>query len=429
MHQRMAIGDDFDARGDKGVDDLADRLLVARNGARGEDDGVARAQLRHRMSVLGHAGQRGARLALAAGGEREDLVARQAIECVHAEEGRHAVEHAEFPRHRDDALHRAAENADLPPGGDAGLGGGAQAGDVRGESGDDHPALRRGDQFGERRRDVALGRAFALAQHVGRVADQRQDAFVAERLQAGFVGRRADDGRRIDLPVAGMHDEAGRRADRQRRAFRNRVGDGHELDVEWADRDPRAGPDDLDRDLGRAGLAEPAHFGEPGRERRGVHLRAEARPQLRQRADVVFVGMGDDDADEVLLHLLDEADIRHDEVDAGQVVAGERDAEIDHQPLAPLRRPIAVERAIHPDFAEPSQRREHELVVVSHSRWAFPHAQTGRRRRGRVIRVRRYPEVGGLDRLGSALPAKQQSAVRVKSFEGARPDGRGRPRS
>ena len=236
-------------------------------------------------------------------------------------------------------------------------------------------------------------------------------------------------GRRIDLPVAGMHDEAGRRADRQRRAFGDRMGDGNELDVERTDRDPRAGPDDLDRDLGRAGLAEPARLGEPGRERRGVDLRAEARPQLRQRADVVFVGVGDDDADEVLLHLLDEADIRHDEVDAGQVVAGERDAEIDHQPLAPLRRPIAVERAIHPDFAEPSERREHELAVVSHSRWAFPHAQTGRRRR-----AARHPgpaiSRGRRPRSPRFRPPRETAIGRPRQvLRRRRRDGRGRPRS
>ncbi len=94
------------------------------------------------MLVLGHARERRARLALAAGREREDLVARQALERVHAEELRHAVEHAAFARDRDDPLHRAPQNADLPAGGESRLGCSAQPRDIGGEGGDDHPALR-----------------------------------------------------------------------------------------------------------------------------------------------------------------------------------------------------------------------------------------------------------------------------------------------
>ncbi len=132
---------------------------------------------------------------------------------------------------------------------------------------------------------------------------------------------------------------------------------------------------------------------------------------------MVFVRMGDDDADEVLLRLLDEADVGHDEIDAGQVVAGEGDAEIDHQPFARLRRPIAVERAIHADFAEAAEGREHEFAVVCHSGRAFPRGRSGRSRHGRAIRLRDYPEIRSFDRFDPALPAKQQTAVSVKPHE------------
>src|SRR6185312_3964612 len=47
---------------------------------------------------------------------------------------------------------------------------------------------------------------------------------------ASFVGRQADDRRRIDLPVAGMQHDAGRGVDRQRMRFRNRMRDRDELD-------------------------------------------------------------------------------------------------------------------------------------------------------------------------------------------------------
>ena len=64
----------------------ADRLLVAGNGARGEDH---RSPLRQRhlgMLVLGDARERGARLALAAGAQRHHLVGRQIAVDLHAAE-------------------------------------------------------------------------------------------------------------------------------------------------------------------------------------------------------------------------------------------------------------------------------------------------------------------------------------------------------
>ena len=234
--------------------------------------------------------------------------------------------------------------------------------------------------------------------------------------RASSVGR-PRTGVGVDLPVAGMDDEAGRRADRERRALRDRMGDGNEFDVERADLEPRARLDDPDRNLRRARLAEPARFGEAGGEGRRIDLDAEARPQLGQRADMVLVRMGDDDADEILLHLLDEADVGHDEIDARQVVAGEGDAEVDHQPLARLRRAIAVERAIHSDFAQAPERREHELAVVCHSVPAFPRKRSGRSRHGRAIRLWQYPEIRGFDRFDPAPLAKQQTADAVKPLE------------
>ncbi len=64
---------------------------------------------------------------------------------------------------------------------------------------------------------------------------------------------------------------------------------------------------------------------------------------------------------EVAPLLDEERDVRHDEVDAGQVVARERHAEIDRHPgaLAAVAEPI--EREIHPDLADAAERREQEF--------------------------------------------------------------------
>ena len=194
-----------------------------------------RRQRGDRVLVLGDARQRGARLALAAGGERENLVARQAVETVRAEQRRHAVEIAAFARHRDDALHRAADHHDLPAVGEPGLRRGAKPRDVRGEGGDDDAASRLADQRGE---VAATSASDGLSPSRSTLVESQISASTpsspSSRRRA-LVGRRADQRRRVDLPVAGVHDEAGRRADRQRAALGNRMGDGDEFDVERAD--------------------------------------------------------------------------------------------------------------------------------------------------------------------------------------------------
>ena len=73
------------------------------------------------------------------------------------------------------------------------------------------PAPARCDQLGQGLGHVAFGGRAALAHGIGGIADQRETALVAERAELGLVGRRADDRRRVDLPVAGMQDRAERR--------------------------------------------------------------------------------------------------------------------------------------------------------------------------------------------------------------------------
>ena len=122
----------------------------------------------------------------------------------------------------------------------------------------------------------------------------------------------------------------------------------------------------VERNFGRAWLAEPASLREPGREARHVDRRAEVRPKLGERADVILVRMGDDDSDQIPLRLLDKTEVRHDEVDAGQFLACKGHAEIDHQPLARVCGSIAVKGAIHADLAQAAQRGENEFAVVRH---------------------------------------------------------------
>ena len=62
-------------------------------------------------------------------------------------------------------------------------------------------------------------------------------------------------GCRIDLPVAGVDDGAGRRGDRQRHRLGDRMGDRNGFDLERTDGELLAGPVDRHRDFRRALLA------------------------------------------------------------------------------------------------------------------------------------------------------------------------------
>ena len=82
-----------------------------------------------------------------------------------------------------------------------------------------------------------------------------------------------------------------------------------------------------------------------------------------QRAEMVLMRVGQHDAEEVAALLDQIADVRQDQVDAGQFLAGEGDAEIDGDPLPAALGAEAVEREIHPDLADAAERREDKFVA------------------------------------------------------------------
>src|SRR5438477_4401808 len=82
---------------------------------------------------------------------------------------------------------------------------------------------------------------------------------------------------------------------------------------------------------------------------------------------MILVGVGEHDADEIAALLDQEADVRQDEIDAGQIfLASERDAEIDRDPGPAAFGTQAVNREVHPDFADAPEWREHELAGPVH---------------------------------------------------------------
>ena len=94
-----------------------------------------------------------------------------------------------------------------------------------------------------------------------------------------------------------------------------------------------------------------------------IDRRAQARPHLRHRPDVIFMRVGDEDAGEAFPLLLDEAQIGQHDIHARLRIVGEGDAAIDHQPLPVLGRADTVEVDVETDFADSAQRQKHEFGV------------------------------------------------------------------
>jgi hypothetical protein len=214
------------------------------------------------------------------------------------------------------------------------------------------------DQLDQGFAHVGLGSGLAGPQRIGRIADQGVDTLLAQPGQRREVRGLADQRVRVELPVAGMQHGAGRGPDHQRVRLRDRMGQRDQLDVERPDVEPAAERllDDLDR-MEQAGLRE-LQAQDRGGERRRVDRAAEPRPQMADRADMVLMRVGDDEAGQVGLALGGEARIGHDDLDPRHGLVRKRDAQIDHQPFAG----IAVEVEVHADLAGAAQGQEHQLI-------------------------------------------------------------------
>ena len=96
------------------------------------------------------------------------------------------------------------------------------------------------------------------------------------------------------------------------------------------------------------------------RQGRGVDGYArELGEDVRQRADVVLVGMGDEERLDVGAALLEIGDVGDDEVDAEHLLVGEHQAAVDHDDL------VAVFEDVHvlADLAYPAERDDAERLV------------------------------------------------------------------
>ena len=140
------------------------------------------------------------------------------------------------------------------------------------------------------------------------------------------------------------------------------MGNGNEFDAERRKLNGAALLHNMGFYIWRIRLHQAFGFEQPRSKRRRIDGALQPWPQLCNRADVVFMRMGDDEREQILADFFNEADVWHDEVNARQIRPGERNAKINHNPFAVFFRAVAIKPTVHADFAQAAQRHEHQTI-------------------------------------------------------------------
>ncbi|OEI67240.1 hypothetical protein Cus16_3142 [Curtobacterium sp. ER1/6] len=315
------------------VDHAVDGVLVARDEARRQDDGVALADLDLVLEVR-HAREDGHRFALRPGRHVDDLVVGDVLRLLRVDE--HVLGHpqvAELGGDRHVPDHRPAHEGDLAVRGGRGVEDLLHAVHVRREARDDDLLAGARDDVLEDRSDVALRGGEARHVGVGRVRQEQVDALLAEPREGTEIGDAVVERELVHLEVARVQDPTGGGRDRDGEGVRDGVVHGDELEVERAEllglvllHDERVG---LDPVLLELRLDECERQG--GADQGDVALELE---QVRHGADVVLVPVGEHDAEDVVEAVPDRPEVGEDEVDARLVLLGEEHAGVDDEQLA-----------------------------------------------------------------------------------------------
>ena len=155
--------------------------------------------------------------------------------------------------------------------------------------------------------------------------------------------------------------------------------DANGFDFKGANVDPVTSLEDRHRNFSARALIGALRLQHAGREWRGIDRHIEAGPQIVQRAIMILMGVGDDDALEVLFLLGDVTDVGQHEIDTRKIETGKGHAAIHHDPFALACRPVAVKRQIHPDFTHAAERHKDQFVLFSHC-FSYPFTKARRQR-------------------------------------------------
>src|SRR6516162_10556116 len=149
--------------------------------------------------------------------------------------------------------------------------------------------------------------------------------------------------------------------------FRYRMRDRNELHIERPEIDATARRHHRDRNLGRIALGGAFGLKQRSTEFRRINRTLQARPKVDHGAEMVFMGMRQHEPDQVLPFLLEKADVGHDRLDPRQMLLVAKGyPEIDGEPKALMAVAEAVDRQVHADLADATERRECQFVHLFH---------------------------------------------------------------
>src|SRR6266404_1878531 len=145
------------------------------------------------------------------------------------------------------------------------------------------------------------------------------------------------------------------------------MGDRNKLDVEGPEINTSARWHHRDWNLRRI-----AFGGAFGLEQRGAELgrvdRAfQLRPKVNDGTEMVLMGVGEDEPDQILALLFEKADVGHDEIDTRQMfLVAKGYAEIDRKPGALVAIAKPVDRQVHADLTDAPERRKGQFIRSRH---------------------------------------------------------------
>ena len=85
---------------------------------------------------------------------------------------------------------------------------------------------------------------------------------------------------------------------------------------------------------------------------------------MRDCANVIFMAMRQQKCMQAALLGLDKARIRRNQFNPRLGVAAECYPQINHNPVAPIARPIAIQVTVHANLAGASQRNKNQIIFV-----------------------------------------------------------------
>ena len=210
---------------------------------------------------------------------------------------------------------------------------------------DEKTALGVGEDFVELAANSALAGRVSLALDVGGILKQGEDAVLAVFGEGVQVEKFVVGGSGIDLEIAGVDDDAERSVDGERYAVDQAVGDLNRMDGEDAGLEALVGAH-----FAQVGVVEQAVlvqfvFDVGERELGAPDGDFEFGKHPGQRADVVFVAVGEDDSANVLAVLDEIGDVGDDDIDAEKFGFGEHQSGVDDDDVVvPSGRPCSSYR-------------------------------------------------------------------------------------